>query len=145
MVFGAHIFHKIFNQINMMICSGQWTVVVVGVNTGCLTKTSFSYFVVGHHISGAIQNATQTSWYKSLVYLKLFWLSKKIAIPVVLGMPCQKVFFLIRMCYQQTRLGENSWSQCHFKASFFSGHTLILVVFLVQNNFKYHTDFDQII
>ena len=49
------------------------------------------------------------------------------------------------MCYQQTRLGENSWSQCHFKASFFSGHTLILVVFLVQNNFKYHTDFDQII
>ena len=66
---------------------------VVGVNTGCLTKTSFSCFVVGHPISGAIQNSTQTSWYKSLVYLKLFFLNKKNRHPCCVGHAMLESFF----------------------------------------------------
>ena len=63
--------------------------------------------------------------------------AQKMVIPLALCQPCHmKLFFFVFL----PRLSLNSWSQVHFKTSFFS----ISVTFSLQNYFKYLTDFDQL-
>ena len=108
--------------------------------TGCLKKTSFSGLIqIGPSNQWADFKVSQNRWsiWNCVGSTNCHLCS------LVSGMPHLRiVFFLQRIL---PRPSQNSLFQVHFKSIFFWAHFKFWSPFWLQGNFKYPTDFDQLI